>query len=331
MLNTFLVVGCGSIGKRHIANMRNIGIKNIIACDLNKDRVREVRSKFGIKSLNNLEEAWNYNPQVAFVTTPTSLHIPIAMEAAERGCHLFIEKPLSDTFENVDKLLEIVRRKNLVTLVGCNMRFHPGLQKVKELINQNIIGIIVAARIEAGQYLPDWHPFEDYRKNYSARIDLGGGVILDAIHELDYACWLFGEIEAVVCFADHKSHLKIETEDTAAIILRFKNGVIGEIHLDYVQRVYSRSCQIIGDEGTIRWDYNEGTVHCYTTATNTWEIFDTCKNWSPNQMYIEELGHFLRCIKGKEQPVQDVFSGAKVLNIALAAKSSAKLGRIEKL
>ena len=299
MQENFLIVGCGSIGKRHIGNLKKIGVKNIIACDLRKDRLKEVKSEFGVKSLNNLEEAWNCNPTVAFVTTPTSLHIPIAIEAAERGCHLFIEKPLSDTFETVDTLLEIVKRKNLVTIVGCNMRFHPGLRKVKELIDQNIIGTIVAARIEAGQYLPDWHPLEDYRKNYSARIDLGGGVILDAIHELDYARWFLGDVEAVACFAAKKSHLEIETEDTAAILLRFKNGVIGEIHLDYVQRIYSRSCQIIGDEGTIRWDYSEGIVRSYTSTTDTWQKFDNPRNWTPNQMYVDELRHFLRCINVK--------------------------------
>ena len=155
-------------------------------------------------------------------------------------------------------MLELARSKNLVTLVGCNLRFHPGLVAVKRLLEQGVAGRIVAIRAEVGQYLPDWHPGEDYRQGYSARLDLGGGIILDAVHEIDYVRWLLGPVRSVACFAGKLSHLEVETEDTAALLFRFSNGTIGEVHLDYVQRAYSRTCHIIGDEGTIRWDYSTG-------------------------------------------------------------------------
>ena len=325
------MVGCGSIGKRHIRNLLALSVRNILAYDSNPVRSYEVREEFGVETLNNLESAWEQDPYGAFITTPTSLHIPIAIQAAEYGCHLFIEKPLSHTFEGVEKLLALIGEKQLISLVGCNMRFHPGLQKVKELIEEKTVGNMVAARVEAGQYLPDWHPMEDYRKNYSARRDLGGGVILDAIHELDYIRWLLGEIRAVSCFAGKLSHLEIETEDTAEIILRFSNGAIGEVHVDYVQRAYSRTSQFIGDEGTIRWDYSQGTVRYYSSASARWMEFENPKGWVANQMYVDELRHFLCCLEGGVQPEQDVSEGAKVLAVALAAKSSAQFERIERL
>lgn len=220
----FLVVGCGSIGKRHIGNLIARGAGEILAFDVRADRRREVESQFGVESLGHLEDAWKRRPNVALITVPTNLHIPLALQAAEHGCHLFIEKPLSDRLEGVDQLLEAVRVRNPVTLVGCNMRFHPGLMMVKKLLEEGTIGRVVAARVEVGQYLPDWHPWEDCRHAYSAHRDLGGGVILDAIHEIDYIRWMLGEVEAIACFAGKLGHLEIEAEDTAAILLRFADG-----------------------------------------------------------------------------------------------------------
>lgn len=320
----FIVIGCGSIGKRHIGNLIALNAGKIIAFDIRADRRNEVKSRFRVETVDDLKEAWERGPGVALITGPTNLHIPYGIEAAQHGCHIFIEKPLSDCMDGVDQLLKTVGEQKLVSLVGCNMRFHPGLMKVKELLEEGAIGQVVSARAEFGQYLPDWHPLEDYRQGYSARRDLGGGVILDAIHELDYIRWMLGGVESVACFAGQLSHLEIETEDTAAILLRFTSGAIGEIHMDYVQRTYSRTCQIIGDEGTIRWNYSSGEVRCYSAATREWRTFPHPPGWEPNQMYLDEMKHFLRCLSGEEKPAQDVVEAAHTLRVALAAKASAE-------
>ena len=320
----FLVIGCGSIGKRHIANLIALKAGEIVAFDVREDRREEVKSKFGVNTVDNLNDAWKLDPRIALIAVSTNLHVSYAIEAAKRGCHLFIEKPLSDCMEGVDELLEIVARKGLITLVGCNMRFHPGLMTVKRLLGEKAIGRVVTARAEFGKYLPDWHPWEDYRNGYSAQGKLGGGVILDAIHEIDYIRWMIGEVEAVSCFAGKLSRLEIDTEDTAAIILSFNDGTIGEIHLDYVQRTLSRGCQIVGDEGTIRWDFNPGGVDWYSAKGGTWQVLPPPTDWNPNQMYVDEMIHFLRCVDGEEKPALDVNEGARVLQIALAAKLSAE-------
>jgi predicted dehydrogenase len=320
----FLVIGCGSIGKRHIGNLRKLGVIDMLAFDLRADRRNDVAATFGIQTVAALETAWSHDPQVVLVAVPTSLHIPIALEAAFRRCHLFIEKPLSNSHTGIDRLQRAVKQNELTTLVGCNLRFHPGLSTVKRLINDGAVGHVIAARVEVGQYLPDWHPWEDYRKSYSARGVLGGGVILDAIHEIDYIRWLIGEVAGTTCFAGKLSQLEIETEDTAAILLRFENGTVGEVHVDYVQRAYSRTCQIIGEEGTLHWDYTAGTVRWFSAQTKEWKTYSNPAGWEPNQMYLEEMKHFLGCLAGEEQPAQDVFEAARVLQIALAAKESAR-------
>lgn len=320
----FLVIGCGSIGKRHIGNLISLNERDIWAFDIKKDRRQEVKSIFGIEVLDDLTDAWSKHPNVAIITSPTSMHVDLATRAAEQGCNLFIEKPLSNSTDGVAALLDLVKRKNLITLVGCNMRFHPGLMQIKKIIDDNGIGKIVAASIEFGQYLPDWHPWEDYRLGYSARAELGGGIILDAIHELDYARWLLGEIETVGCICGKISNLEIDTEDTAAIILRFANGAVGEIHLDYVQRTYSRTCRIIGDRGTICWDYKTGELSWFNIGSNNRQFYHNPPEWEANSMYLDELRHFLRCLNHLEKPCLDVFEAARVQHLALAAKESSK-------
>jgi predicted dehydrogenase len=324
----FLVLGCGSIGSRHIDNLLGLGAGEVLAFDVRPDRAETTRQRFGVETFTNLRAALDRQPRAVLVTAPTSLHVPLARQAAECGCHLFIEKPLSDSWDGVDELQELVRERRLVTLVGCNMRFHPGLRAIKALVREGAIGRVLAGRAEAGQYLPDWHPWEDYRQGYSARRDLGGGIILDAIHEIDYVRWLLGPVAAVSCFAGKFSSLAIQTEDTAALLLRFAGGAIGEVHLDYVQRVYSKTCHLIGEEGTIRWDFTAGEVRTYRAATRAWGATPNPVGWQVNQMYVDEMTHYLACLAGTDQPEQDVFEGARVLRVALAAKEAAATNRV---
>jgi predicted dehydrogenase len=323
----WLVIGCGSIGRRHIGNLLALNAGEVIGCDTRPERRAETTSQHGVTCVASLDEAWALLPEVALITTPTSLHLRLAITAAERGCHLFIEKPLADQWDGTEQLVQLVREKNLVTLVGCNMRFHPGLRAVQRLLTEGAVGRVTAARFEMGQHLPDWHPQEDYRQNYSARRDLGGGVILDAIHELDYARWLLGEVSAVTCFAGKTSSLEIETEDTAEILLRFTSGTIGEVHLDYVQRAHRRTCQIIGEEGTIHWDYGAGRVNWFSARTRSWSELLNPPGWQPNQMYVDEMRHFIACLDGKEASQLDVSQARRVLQIALAAKEASATGQ----
>lgn len=324
----FLIVGCGSIGQRHLNNLKNITTGEIIAYRTRKKKVTKLENELHVKAYSNLAEALSQNPDTVLVTNPTSLHIQTALSAARQGCHIFIEKPISHTLGGIDELINIVHKKNLVVLVGCNLRFHPCLQFIKKLLDEKRIGKVVSARVQMGQYLPDWHPWEDYRNMYSAHQSLGGGIILDAIHELDYISWLLGDVTKVFSFSDKLSDLDIDTEDVAEILLQFKTGAIAEVHLDYVQRYPSRSCEIIGDEGSIILDINNGTVKIYTAEKMEWEFFEQPKNYNMNQTYIDEMVHFVRCIEGKEKTLISITNGLNVLKIALATKESAKNGKI---
>ena len=213
-------------------------------------------------------------------------------------------------------------------LVGCNLRFFPSLQLVKRLVEEGRIGRPLAARAQCGYYLPFWHPDSDYRKGYSANRDSGGGVILDSIHEFDYLRWLLGEVTEVFCYAGKVSNLEIDTEDTADILLRFRPGVIANVHLDYLQRTYRRSCELIGEEGVIVWDYISQVVSLYGKVDRNVEVYLENINVERNHMFMEEMKHFVACIQGEEKPALDAEGGRAVLQIALAAKTSAVERRI---
>ena len=323
-----LVVGCGSIGKRHLGNLKLLSAGELIAYDTRQDRCDEVKERYGVQVFSDFDEAMRHEPNAVLICTPTSLHMEYALPVARAGCHLFIEKPISHTMEGVDELIKVASLKNLAILVGCNFRFHWGLKLAKKLLDEDKIGRLLCIRAEYGQYLPDWHPWEDYRKGYSANKSLGGGIILDAIHEIDYVQWMMGKADAVGCSAGKLSSLEIDTEDMAEILLRFKGRQIANIHMDYVQRAYNRSCELIGEEGTITWSFQDNQVRLYSAKDKDWQLYAPDSPYEVNDMYVAEMEHFLRCIRGEEKPVLDAREAKGELEIVLAAKESSQSGKI---
>jgi len=322
-----LVAGCGSIGARHIGNLKSLGISDIIGCESDRKMLDLIQKKYGIPVFTDLNAALKQCPDAVFICTPPHLHIKVALETVKTGAHLFIEKPISHNLKNIDKLIRIAKARRLVIMVGYNWRFYRGLETVKTLLSKGKIGRIISIRIEAGQYLPDWRPQQDYRKSYTAKKSMGGGIILDGSHEIDYARWLFGDVKEVFCLAGKLSNLKVDTEDTAEITLKFRNNIIANVHLDFVQRVYSRSCKIIGEKGTILWDYPTKTIKIYTPKENNPKPIKT----KPNDMYLNEVRHFINCIKSDKKPLVDGIEGKKTLEVALSAKKSARTGKIVSL
>jgi len=322
-----LVIGCGSIGTRHISILRRLGVNKIIACDVNREKLNQIGERFNIsRRYTDYRNALEDRVDAVFICTLPSSHLSIAFDALKKGYHIFIEKPLSHNLERVNDFVREVRRKKIKVMIGYMMRFHPGVLKMKELINRGAIGKIYSVSMYGGQYLPDWHPYSDYRKEYSAQRKLGGGIILDGTHELDYAIWLFGEPQEVFCIYEKVSNLEIDTEDIFFILVRTKKGIIIEAHGDYLQRSYERRCQILGEKGTIIWDYNQRVTKLYTAEEKKWEVFPINMSW--NYVYEREIKHFLNCIEKDEQPLVNEQAGLSVLKLAIAAKRAGEEKRL---
>lgn len=322
-----LVIGGGSIGKRHKKNLASLG-HTIALVDVNPEHKQDFSSIDAACAAETFD--------AAFICSPSRYHMEQAIQCAKRGMDLFIEKPLSHTTKGLTKLLKLTQRKKLVTMVGSNWKFYPSFQKMKELLDTGAIGKILSARCEFGQYLPDWHPGEDYRQGYSANKKLGGGILLDS-HEFDYLTWFINEpVKKLACFADKVSQIEIDVEDTAEVILQFESGTIGEIHLDYTQRFYQRNFEFFGTEGTIWWDANWKKVVLRTVETpgagvlgkgGAQEEFPLVENYDINTMYIDEVKHFLACVADRKETITPTDTGAETLRLILAAKVSSEKGR----
>ena len=326
MIN-ILIVGYGSIGKKHLENF--LQFKDIQLTVYTKRNDLQLLRENGIKISDSLTECLKENPDVGVITNETSLHIPIAIKLAKEGLDLFLEKPLSNSLKDVEKLRAIVKKKKLITQIGCNLRFHPCIKKIKSLIEHQKIGRIISAQVQNYSYLPDSHRWEDYRKSYAARKDLGGGVILtNAIHEIDYLYWFFQEVENVISISGKFSDLDIKAEDYVSGLLKFKNKIIGELHMDYFQRPDFRSCKIRGTKGEIYWNSDDNCVNIYNINKKKWETkFDNgfSHNLDTYSSYVEELKHFLKCVKHRKETINDLEQGVRTLKIALAIKKASKL------
>jgi predicted dehydrogenase len=193
------------------------------------------------------------------------------------------------------------------------------------LIDEQRIGRIISAQVQSCSYLPDYHPWEDYRKGYAARKDLGGGVILTQIHEIDYLYWFFQEVENVISISGKLSDLDVTAEDYVSSLLKFKNKIIGELHIDYFQRPNFRSCKLRGTKGEIYWNSNNNCVDIYNMNKKKWETILEVKNYEMKFSYIEQLKHFLECIKHRKETINDLEQGVTTLKIALGIKKASKL------
>jgi predicted dehydrogenase len=321
-----LVVGLGSIGRRHARNWVVLGLGPVAVCRQTGAAQPEPLG-FPAREFTDLDQALNDRPDVVVVTNPTSLHIQTACKAVQAGAHVFVEKPIGHSLDGLDELLRTVQRAGKKLMVGYNLRFHPGLVRFRELLQQGAVGRPVGARAEAGEYLPDWHPWEDYRTSYSGRRDLGGGALLTFSHELDSLCWVLGAPTRVVAMAAHASSLEIDTDDVAELVLQFPNGPLASVHVDYLRRPPSRSLEIVGEEGVLRWEYDENRVLRYAPATRQWRVEEGDRRLQRNDMYLAELQHFAACVRGEvDQPLIDGEQGAAVLAIALAALNSSTTG-----
>ena len=317
-----MIVGLGSIAIRHLKIART----SLPDADTRVHRHQPCASApdFSNGCVNNFDEARAFAPQVAVIANPAPYHLDTATCLAKSGIHLLVEKPLSDGIQGVKRLLQLCQDSKITLLVGYNLRFLPSLQQFKKYCHSGIIGRICSVQCVVGQYLPSWRQNIDYRLTVSSRKKLGGGVLLELSHEIDYLRWIFGEIESVLAASDKLSDLEIDVEDTAHLLFYFKKDKNGKqirasLNMDFIRHDAVRQCVAIGTKGTLRWNGLTGTVDAFKQNMGSWQkLF--CHNSDRNDSYIAEWKHFLRCIIGEESPSVSGKDGLRVLEIIEASR-----------
>ena len=323
-----LIAGLGSIGRRHLRNLVALGETDIVLLRTHRATLPE-EDLAGYPVETDLSQALKrHRPDAVIVANPTSLHLEVAIPAARTGCAILLEKPISDSTKGLRRLQTAVEKSGSKVLVAFQFRFHPSLLGARQLISGGAIGRIISAHVHFGEYLPAWHPWEDYRKGYAARADLGGGVVLTQCHSLDYLPWLVGRADAAWGLVGKLSDLEVDTDDTAEIGLRFAGGAIGSLHLDYNQQPPSHSFSVNGTGGSLKCDLADGTVNLYRAEQKAWEGYPLPAGWERNVMFMEEMEHFLAVARGEAQPVCTLEDGIRVMQLIEAIKRSQHTGRL---
>jgi predicted dehydrogenase len=322
----FLIVGLGSMGKRRIRNLRAINAGEIIGFEIQDKRRAEVEKEYGIKAYASFDEGLAQKPDAVIISTPPNLHMQYALEAARRGIHFFMEASVI-LDKNMDRLIAECKGKSIVAAPSSTMRFHPSVQRMKRLVQENAIGEILALQYHCGQYLPDWHVNEDYRKYYVANRETGGCREIVPF-ELSWITWLLGPVKTVSCMKGKLTNLQVDIDDLYQLLLEFERGTMGSIQVDVISRVATRYFKLISEEGVILWDWGSRTVSVYTVASKEWKEFTQQKGRAvegyvmEDDMYVSEMEHFIGAIQGKQPYMYTLEDDKRILELLYAAEAS---------
>ncbi len=333
-----LFVGLGGIGQRHLRNLRGLRgaavqvhayrvrrERQVVSDTLQVVEGEDVEKKYDVLVHTELDAALAQKPDVVFVTNPSSLHVEITRRALEAGAHVLVEKPLSHSLGGVPELLRESERQHLVGYVAYQLRFHPGFLRAQEILAQGLLGRPLFADATVAEYLPDFHPYEDYRRMYASRRDLGGGVTLSQIHEIDFLVALLGRPERVFSLGGKLSGLELDVDDVSSSLLEFR-GAEGRVlpvrlHQDFVQRPAERRAVLVGERGKLEWSLSEKRLRRWSEDGQLCESHDYA-NLPRNRLFEAELSHFLSCVEQGHAPNVSLASGAHSLAVALSILES---------
>jgi predicted dehydrogenase len=338
-----LFVGLGGIGQRHLRNLRAVvgdsvelsafrirGEEYVLDDDLSIVETEGLCSGAGIRVFDDLEDALAQRPDFCFVANPTSLHISVALSAVEAGCDVFIETPISHNMDGIAELIRRTEQKRVIGFVAHQLHYHPAFQQMKSWLAQSEVGRVLAVDAEVGDYLPNLHPYEDYRQMGASRRELGGGAVLTHIQEIDYLLALFGVPRRVFASGGKISSLDLDVEDYASSTLEFQHpdGRVLPVNLrqDYLQQPARRGCRILGELGSIEWDIASHSL----TLTSREGAIDKQHLYAdvpPNQVFLAQMRDFLSCVAERRIPDVGLRVGASSLETALAIRRSIETGQ----
>lgn len=304
-----LICGTGSIGQRHSRNLIKLGYKNLIFLKQTKKSIPNWINKF--KIYKNINNALKRRPKITFICNVTSEHIKYALICAKARSHLFVEKPLSDKIQGLNKLNKILKKNKLKLMVGYMMRFHPHVIKIKKLLKKKYLGNVFYVRSIWSEYLPDWHPQENFKKSYASLKKLGGGSALTLSHEIDLIKWYFGKISKISTYNSFNSRLKIDAEFSTNHQIKFENGVVAQIHLDFMQKPHERKLEILGDKRKLLFDYYKNQILITSRNRNIKKFI--AKKFNRNNMFIDEVKKFFDCVNRNLKIESDVSNSIEII------------------
>ena len=315
------VVGTGSIGRRHLANLARLGIENLVAVSEHGKREELTIEDRRYDVLHSFEAALASGCTAVVIGNPSIFHLDYTRRAVDAGCHVYLEKPVSVGLEGLAELLAEVRQRKLVVAVGTQNRFNKRLEELKEQLDGGRAGLLLNVVANLGEHIADYHPGEDFRQSYTARKELGGGVLLTQIHQLDYLNWLFGPFSTVYAVGGKRSSLDIDVEDCVTYLLRSRSGASVTGHVDYLQRPKRVTLEVFGTEVSFKWDYFANSLSM-TKAILGAEAEVSQKPFDRNDMFLASMRDFLSAIQNGTRPRADLEDGIAAVRLVEAIKTS---------
>jgi len=322
-MKKILIIGYGSIGSRHL-NLLRMQIPDAdirIYRHKNYDFIPEGAD--GV--FYDFSQAINFKPHFAIISNPSIYHIPISIELAKNNINMIIEKPLSNNLDRINELKTLVSTNNIKVLLGYNLRFYDSLIKFRSLLNDGYIGKIYSVDCCSYSYLPNWRPNINYRDSVSAQSNLGGGVLLELSHEIDYLRWIFGNFNCVQSHVATLSNLDLDVEDSVNALINARNingdEIFITLNINFISPQNRRYCSVTGSKGTIIWDGLNNTINYYPLKNEKYiNLYDV--KFNHNESYVKELQHFLECLDQNKKPLISIEDGIQVLKIIEALKKS---------
>lgn len=323
-----VIVGCGSIGRRHARVLRSLGVRRIGLCDTAMAQLERAAAELpGAETFASLDAALADGFVAAFVCTPPDLHVAQARRAVAAGLDVFIEKPLAVDLAGVSELEAEAAARGRRVMVGFCFRYHEGLRRVKSLIAGGRIGRLLGIRAAIGEDLSIARPGVDYRTLYVTAANVG--VTLDLLHEPDFVRWIAASpVDSVCAMTGKRSDLEMLGDDTADMLIRFESGVVANVHLDFFQRRRRRESEYLGTDGTVVLDmtsWDRSVIRSYRVGEADWTVETLAME--RDDMFRAMDGEFLRGIATREPPGNSLSEGVESMKIALAARRSSSLGR----
>ncbi len=325
-IKKIIIVGLGSIGLKHLNILRDLLPKSIIMVMHHNDSNKYPKKSDGV--IESPADAIIFKPDLVVISNPSSFHLKTAMIFSSIKTNIFIEKPLSNNLKNIRDFISKLRDNDTFVTIGYNLRFLSSLNKLKKIIDKQLLGDIFNVTIVTGQYLPTWRKDINYTNTVSASKKLGGGVLLELSHEIDYLNWIFGDIQGVYSVNEKQSKLNLDVEDISILIFYLKSKTRNKkfnalVTLDFLRYAKKRECIVLCEKGTIRWDGMKGILEVYKQNGNKWIKLHNDPN-DLAQSYIKQWKKIIQNIKSNNKPSIDIFDGIKVLEVIDSSRMSSK-------
>lgn len=317
-----IVVGCGSIGRRHARLLAARPGVALELCDVSADNLKRALDETGQRvTYSSFAKALASRPDMVVIATPHGQHADQAVRALRAGCHVLCEKPMSDTLAGARRMMAAAQASGRVFTVGFNQHFNVAMRQARDAIRSGELGNVLHVHWHVGTYITLLNSGSRYQSTMECAL------FLDYVHQPDLLHWWLGRRPSAVYTAGLRGgDLPLQSNpNVAAVTMEYDGGALATIHLNYVQFPQRAFCEIIGDKKWLLVDLMNNTIR--TGALEGGAETQSSFSMERDEMYVAEHQAFLDAIDGKRPPESPADDAIVAQEMVMATMKSWRLGR----